>query len=157
MQPKRQSTAPARIRHESAAGDAAATSKPLRATSARLVVLSSTPASPSDACISTGRRFDALGATPGFCPVRAHAHSNIGGAMLPSLCFQGVPPRAPRLRAPSTRTRQKFSAKIAALGEIRAPGRKLLAGRRIRAVFLLLAMVARHGSKSGVRLAEIVT
>ena len=38
--------------------------------------------------------------------------------MLPPLFLRGVPPRAPRLKAPSTRTRAKSCAIIAALGEI---------------------------------------
>ncbi len=43
--------------------------------------------------------------------------------MLPSLFMRGVPPRAPRLKAPSTRTRVKSCAIIAALDEIfRAKG-----------------------------------
>ncbi len=53
-----------------------------------------------------------------FARVRAHGRYSIGGAMLPSLFLRGVPPRAPRLKAPSTRTRAKSCAIIAALGDI---------------------------------------
>ena len=52
-----------------------------------------------------------------FARVRAHA-TPYGTAMLPALFLRGVPPRAPRLKAPSTRTRAKSCAIIAALGEI---------------------------------------
>ena len=52
-----------------------------------------------------------------FAPVRVHARSTIGPAML--LFMRGVPPRAPRLRAlASTRTGAKSGAIFAALGEI---------------------------------------
>ena len=71
-----------------------------------------------------------------FACVRAYGRYTKGMAMLPSLFLRGVPPRAPRLKAPSTRTRAKSCAIIAALGEIclapfpprsanaRAPGRR---------------------------------
>ena len=52
-------------------------------------------------------------------PACAHVLATpYGTAMLPPLFLRGVPPRAPRLKAPSTRTRAKSCAIIAALGEI---------------------------------------